>query len=112
MDRIAEPGTEEISPWRQTDRKEGRTQDSGRLAAPVQASKAWDDRRRITAFTWESADPTAEQQTIKGVFTAAVASLQESGFAVDRAISRMKEMQTEAFQDNWRLKRLGATPAA
>merc|ERR1712129_371681 len=65
-------------------------QDGDDSNAPPQVSKAWDDRRRITAFTWESADPTAEQETIKGVFAAAVASLQESGFAIARAISRMK----------------------
>ena len=26
----------------------------------------WDDRRRISQFTWESTDPTSEQQAIKG----------------------------------------------
>ncbi|CAL1167500.1 unnamed protein product, partial [Cladocopium goreaui] len=56
--------------------------------------QGWDDRRRISQFTWESTDPTSEQQAIKGVFVAAVASLKESGFAVDRAISRLREMQT------------------
>merc|ERR1711862_86861 len=79
----------DLATWRQDD--------SADSNAPLHVSKAWDDRRRITAFTWESADPTAEQQTIKGVFAAAVASLQESGFAIERAISRLQEMQTEAF---------------
>lgn len=79
-------------------------QDGKGSHGPPQVSKSWDDRRRITAFTWESADPTAEAQTVKGVFTAAVASLQESGFAVERAISRLKEMQTAAFQDQHRIK--------
>jgi len=78
----------------------------GTLPAPPQVSKAWDDRRRISSFTWESMDPTSEQQSIKGVFAAAVASLKESGFAVDRAISRLQEMQTDTFQENHRLKHL------
>jgi len=69
-----------------------------------QVSKGWDDRRRISQFTWESTDPTSESQSIKGVFVAAVASLKESGFAVDRAISRLREMQTVAFQDAHRAK--------
>jgi len=28
--------------------------------------QGWDDRRRISQFTWESTDPTSEQQAIKG----------------------------------------------
>jgi cell division protein ZapE len=90
---------QDVAVWRQGDGLDH----SGR-SAPPQVSKAWDDRRRITAFAWESGDPTAEQQTIKGVFAAAVASLHESGFAVERAISRLKEMQTEAFQEQHRIK--------
>eukprot|EP00403_Amphidinium_massartii_P005933 CAMPEP_0178371114 /NCGR_PEP_ID=MMETSP0689_2-20121128/657_1 /TAXON_ID=160604 /ORGANISM="Amphidinium massartii, Strain CS-259" /LENGTH=636 /DNA_ID=CAMNT_0019990969 /DNA_START=73 /DNA_END=1981 /DNA_ORIENTATION=+ len=100
MDRVRSHGSEDMDVWRQ---RPGGGSDLGRRAPP-QVSKAWDDRRRISQFTWESADPTAEQQTIKGVFTAAVASLKESGFAVDRAISRLKEMQTVAFQEHHRLK--------
>lgn len=84
----------DMSVWRQ---------DGEKGSGPPQVSKSWDDRRRITAFTWESADPTAEAQTVKGVFTAAVASLQESGFAVERAISRMKEMQTMVYQEQHRI---------
>eukprot|EP00928_Gymnodinium_smaydae_P034370 TRINITY_DN24374_c0_g1_i1.p1 TRINITY_DN24374_c0_g1~~TRINITY_DN24374_c0_g1_i1.p1 ORF type:complete len:641 (-),score=169.83 TRINITY_DN24374_c0_g1_i1:32-1954(-) len=89
----------DIAIWRQDEGGEapgasGATQ----RRAPPQVSKAWDDRRRVSSFTWESTDPTSEQQSIKGVFVAAVASLQESGFAVDRAISRLREMQTVAFQ--------------
>lgn len=87
----------DISIWRQ----EG--EGSGQSALP-QVSKGWDDRRRISQFTWESTDPTSEQQAIKGVFVAAVASLKESGSAVDRAISRLREMQTVTFQEAHRLK--------
>lgn len=103
VERVRAHGNVDMDVWRQ-----GGERAAGGKAAPPQVSKAWDDRRRISQFTWESGDPTAEQQTIKGVFTAAVASLKESGFAVDRAISRLKEMQTDTFQENHRLKHLAA----
>jgi len=92
LQRIRSHGVDDVAIWRQAP------------GSTPQVSKSWDDRRRISNFTWESSDPTSEQQSIKGVFAAAVASLKESGFAVDRAISRLKEMQTEAFQKNHRLK--------
>lgn len=105
VERVRAHGKVDVDIWRQG---ESAGAMPGGLKAPPQVSKAWDDRRRISAFTWESQDPTSEQQTIKGVFTAAVASLKETGFAVDRAISRLKEMQTDAFQENHRLKHLTA----
>lgn len=98
--RVRRHGDVDVDVWRQGDIGQGVSSASG----PLQVSRAWDDRRRISNFTWESSDPTSEQQTIRGVFAAAVASLQETGFAVDRAISRLKEMQTVAFQDHHRLK--------
>jgi len=98
IDRVRGHGDSDVDVWRQGGEQ------STFLSAPPQVSKAWDDRRRISQFTWEAADPTAEQQTIKGVFSAAVASLQESGFAVDRAISRMQEMQTVSFQELHKVK--------
>eukprot|EP00929_Paragymnodinium_shiwhaense_P049000 TRINITY_DN24737_c0_g1_i2.p1 TRINITY_DN24737_c0_g1~~TRINITY_DN24737_c0_g1_i2.p1 ORF type:complete len:195 (-),score=57.76 TRINITY_DN24737_c0_g1_i2:681-1265(-) len=100
IDRVNSHGKRDIDIWRQGGGS------GGQLEAPPQVSKAWDDRRRISSFTWESSDPTSEQQSIKGVFAAAVASLQESGFAVDRAISRLKEMQTVAYQENHKRKHL------
>ena len=72
-----------------------------------QVTKAWDSRRRATQFLWESADPTAEQSSFKGVFTAAVSSLQETGFAVKRGISRMKEMRGERWVEVWMEKKGG-----
>ncbi|CAE8620614.1 unnamed protein product [Polarella glacialis] len=99
VQRVREHGTQDMQIWSQ-----GGEASKGR--APPQVSKSWDDRRRISAFTWESQDPTSEQQSIKGVFAAAVASLKESGFAVERAISRLREMQTETFQENHKLKHL------
>ncbi|CAJ1366482.1 unnamed protein product, partial [Effrenium voratum] len=68
MDRVLESeitrarshGTEDISIWRQDGESEGR------LQGMPQVSKGWDDRRRISQFTWESTDPTSEQQAIKG----------------------------------------------
>lgn len=80
-------------------------QDSNGSPAPPQVSKRWDDRRRVTQFSWEAGDPTAEQQTIKGVFAAAVASLKETGFASARTHSRLMEMQSNAYLDEWALKR-------
>eukprot|EP00931_Biecheleriopsis_adriatica_P049508 TRINITY_DN28641_c0_g1_i1.p1 TRINITY_DN28641_c0_g1~~TRINITY_DN28641_c0_g1_i1.p1 ORF type:complete len:585 (-),score=118.11 TRINITY_DN28641_c0_g1_i1:41-1795(-) len=100
IQRAREHGEQDMSIWRQGSDSSGSTG----LKSPPQVSKGWDDRRRISSFTWESTDPTSEQQSIKGVFAAAVASLQESGFAVDRAISRLREMQTRAFQEAHRVK--------
>jgi predicted ATPase len=44
-----------------------------------------------------SADLSAPQAGVAGVMVAAVGSLQESGFAAARALSRLKEMQTTAY---------------
>jgi len=100
--RVRAHGKDDIQIWRQGD---DRTADALGHPRPLpQVSKAWDDRRRISQFTWESSDPTSEQASIKGVFAAAIASLKESGFAVNRAISRLKEMQACAFQEQHRLK--------
>jgi len=79
--------------------------EEGDLMAPPQVSKRWDDRRRSSQFSWESSDPTAEQQTIKGVFVAAVASLKETGFASARTLSRLTEMQSNAYLNEWAHKR-------
>lgn len=92
---IESEGQADVEIWRQ--RGEG---------ALPQVSKAWDGRRRSTSWSWESADPTAEAQTIRGVFAAAVASLQESGFAVVRATSRLQEMQTALYLEEHQEKRL------
>eukprot|EP00397_Hematodinium_sp_SG-2012_P022045 GEMP01022817.1.p1 GENE.GEMP01022817.1~~GEMP01022817.1.p1 ORF type:complete len:559 (+),score=127.28 GEMP01022817.1:90-1766(+) len=71
---------------------------AGSCSNPLpQVSRSWDRRRRSSGFSWESSDPTAEQETVKGVFRAAVASLQESGFAAHRMASRLNEMQTNAY---------------
>eukprot|EP00746_Dinoflagellata_sp_MGD_P016051 gnl/MRDRNA2_/MRDRNA2_136032_c0_seq1.p1 gnl/MRDRNA2_/MRDRNA2_136032_c0~~gnl/MRDRNA2_/MRDRNA2_136032_c0_seq1.p1 ORF type:complete len:596 (+),score=115.92 gnl/MRDRNA2_/MRDRNA2_136032_c0_seq1:83-1870(+) len=43
------------------------------------------------------ADLSAPQQGVAGVMVAAVGSLQETGFAARRAISRLREMQTPAY---------------
>lgn len=102
VERVRGHSEQDMDIWRQGgERADG-------VGAPPQVSKAWDDRRRISQFTWESTDPTSEQQTIKGVFTAAVASLKESGFAVERTISRLREMQTDTFQHNHQLKHLSS----
>jgi len=63
-----------------------------------QVSRSWDRRRRSAQFAWEGADPTAEQESVRGVFKAAVASLQETGFAAARMASRLQEMQTRDYQ--------------
>ncbi|CAD7963221.1 unnamed protein product [Amoebophrya sp. A120] len=74
-----------------------------------QVTKSWDERRRASQFLWEAADPTAEQQTFKGVFAAAIASLHETGFAVKRAVSRLHEMQSRRYLEVWQDKRGGET---
>jgi len=51
-------------------------------------------------------DSSSEQHSVKGVFVAAVASLHETGFAVKRAISRLKEMQTTKYLDAHRAKHM------
>jgi len=79
--------------------------EAGTLNAPPQVSRQWDNKRRMTSFSWEAGDPTAEQQTIKGVFAAAVASLKETGFASARTHSRLVEMQSNAYLDEWAVKR-------
>mmetsp|Transcript_121772 Transcript_121772/g.279040 ORF Transcript_121772/g.279040 Transcript_121772/m.279040 type:complete len:426 (-) Transcript_121772:287-1564(-) len=79
----------------------------GDLRTP-QVSRSWDDRRRASQFSWEASDPTAEQQSVKGVFAAAIASLRETGFASERTRSRMMEMQSNAYLEEWALKRGGA----
>jgi len=63
-----------------------------------QVTRNWDEKRRHSQNQWESEDPTSEQNTVKGVFVAAVASLHETGFAVKRAVSRMQELQTGKYQ--------------
>lgn len=54
-----------------------------------------------TGSAWSSApaasDFSAPQEGVAGVMVAAVGSLQESGFAAKRAISRLKEMQTAVY---------------
>ena len=52
-----------------------------------------------------SADLSAPDQGVAGVMVAAVGSLQESGFAARRAISRLKEMQTGAYLEAARCRR-------
>lgn len=44
-----------------------------------------------------AADGSAPQEGVAGVMVAAVGSLQESGFAARRAVSRLREMQTPAY---------------
>ncbi|CAD7941142.1 unnamed protein product [Amoebophrya sp. A120] len=70
-------------------------------AGMPQVTKLWDEKRRVSQSEWEAADPTAEQHTVKGVFVAAIASLHETGFAVKRAISRLQEMQTRSYYQEW-----------
>eukprot|EP00746_Dinoflagellata_sp_MGD_P002648 gnl/MRDRNA2_/MRDRNA2_105188_c0_seq1.p1 gnl/MRDRNA2_/MRDRNA2_105188_c0~~gnl/MRDRNA2_/MRDRNA2_105188_c0_seq1.p1 ORF type:complete len:590 (+),score=115.49 gnl/MRDRNA2_/MRDRNA2_105188_c0_seq1:87-1856(+) len=70
-----------------------------------QVSRQWDSRRRNAEWRWESADATSEQKTIQGVMAAAVASLQESGFAALRTASRLQEMQTALYLEEHRTKR-------
>mmetsp|Transcript_17289 Transcript_17289/g.42980 ORF Transcript_17289/g.42980 Transcript_17289/m.42980 type:complete len:834 (+) Transcript_17289:127-2628(+) len=74
-----------------------------------QVTKSWDEKRRVSQSEWEAADPTAEQHTVKGVFVAAIASLHETGFAVKRAISRLQEMQTRSYQEEWKRRRAAAS---
>jgi hypothetical protein len=62
----------------------------------------------VSQFAWEASDPTSEAKTVKGVFAAAVAALQESGFAVGRAVSRLHEMQGAAFLREHASKHLAA----
>merc|ERR1712226_531510 len=66
----------------------------GRLAAPEAAAKQ-------TGSGWSAApagaDLSAPDQGVAGVMVAAVGSLQESGFAARRAMSRMKEMQARPY---------------
>jgi len=102
--RIQAQGGRDMAIWRQ-ERGSSSLGHGGRRAPP-QVTRVWDDLRRLSQFTWESTDPTAEAQAIKGVYSAAVTSLKESGFAVDRAISRLQEMQTEAYQREHKLKHL------
>lgn len=52
-----------------------------------------------------SADLSAPDQGVAGVMVAAVGSLQESGFAASRAVSRLKEMQTSAYLEAARQRR-------
>jgi predicted ATPase len=52
-----------------------------------------------------SADLSAPQEGVAGVMVAAVGSLQESGFAAARALSRLKEMQTFSYLEVARQRR-------
>jgi len=51
------------------------------------------------------ADLSAPQEGVAGVMVAAVGSLQESGFAARRALSRLREMQTSPYLEACRLRR-------
>merc|ERR1712151_485707 len=53
------------------------------------------------------ADLSAPDQGVAGVMVAAVGSLQESGFAAQRALSRLKEMQTRQYLESARQRRAG-----
>jgi len=67
----------------------------GRLANPEAAGGG------ASGSGWSSApaaaDLSAPQEGVAGVMVAAVGSLQESGFAARRALSRLKEMQTTPY---------------
>jgi len=66
----------------------------GKLVAP-------DAAQGTTGSGWSAApagaDLSAPDQGVAGVMVAAVGSLQESGFAARRAVSRLKEMQTMPY---------------
>merc|ERR1719168_157262 len=66
----------------------------GRLNAP---SAAEGDTGSGWSAAPAGADLSAPDQGVAGVMVAAVGSLQESGFAARRAISRLKEMQTSPY---------------
>jgi hypothetical protein len=53
-----------------------------------------------------NADLSAPQQGVAGVMVAAVGSLQETGFAARRAVSRLHEMQTPAYLKSARITKL------
>eukprot|EP00747_Dinoflagellata_sp_TGD_P142350 gnl/TRDRNA2_/TRDRNA2_176228_c1_seq11.p1 gnl/TRDRNA2_/TRDRNA2_176228_c1~~gnl/TRDRNA2_/TRDRNA2_176228_c1_seq11.p1 ORF type:complete len:433 (+),score=92.16 gnl/TRDRNA2_/TRDRNA2_176228_c1_seq11:460-1758(+) len=52
-----------------------------------------------------SADLSAPQDGVAGVMVAAVGSLQESGFAAKRAVSRLREMRTAPYLEAAKLRR-------
>merc|ERR1712187_104111 len=66
----------------------------GRMAAPAAAEGD-------TGSGWSTApaaaDLSAPQDGVAGVMVAAVGSLQESGFAARRAMSRLREMRTAEY---------------
>lgn len=96
--QIKEVGSREK--WKQLqDRKlaeemQAEAQRLGRLAAPAAV-------QGTTGSGWSAApassDLSAPDQGVAGVMVAAVGSLQESGFAARRAVSRLKEMQTMVY---------------
>jgi len=62
-----------------------------------------------TGSGWSAApagsDLSAPDEGVAGVMVAAVGSLQESGFAARRAVSRLKEMQTSSYLETARQRR-------
>jgi len=74
----------------------------GKLAAPAAVEGT-------TGSGWSAApagsDLSAPDQGVAGVMVAAVGSLQESGFAARRAMSRLKEMQTTPYLEAARRRR-------
>jgi len=70
-------------------------------AARLQRLSAPSAAEGTTGSGWSAssapADLSAPDQGVAGVMVAAVGSLQESGFAARRAISRMREMQTTPY---------------
>jgi len=74
----------------------------GRMAQPEAAAGT-------TGSGWSVApsasDLSAPDQGVAGVMVAAVGSLQESGFAARRAVSRLKEMQTKPYLEAARQRR-------
>jgi len=74
----------------------------GRLVAPEAV-------QGTTGSGWSSSpaasDLSAPDQGVAGVMVAAVGSLQESGFAARRAVSRLKEMQTMPYLESAQRRR-------
>jgi len=68
-------------------------------------SKHFCDTEQQDANATSFDDASSEQHSVKGVFVAAVASLHETGFAVKRAVSRLREMQTTKYLNAHRDKR-------
>jgi predicted ATPase len=94
----------EIRDRRDAERQTHEAKRLGRLAAPEaigeQSGSGWTSAPA-------AADLSAPDQGVAGVMVAAVGSLQESGFAARRAVSRMKEMQTQPYLEAARRRREG-----